>query len=174
MIPAALSLGTITAVTPAASARKQAPRLCGSVTPSSTRNNVPAASMIAGRSLSLRAAGGRGTWRQFLVARATGHAVKIGLVARVRLDSGIAGALGKFAHSRVLLPGLDVELKDVARIVVQCGFNGVDADQQFGTHGVSGLRWWIIGADGSEWSSCWRLHCAGRLSGNAGKARTVH
>ena len=48
LIGAALSLGMITAVTPAAAAlRRQAPRLCGSCTPSSTRiSALPSAASI--------------------------------------------------------------------------------------------------------------------------------
>ena len=54
----------------------------------------------------------------------------------------LARALGQLADARILRTGLDVQLDDVAGVVVQRGLDGMDAAQQFGAHRgpVSGAR----------------------------------
>src|SRR6218665_3666 len=158
LMPTAWSLGAITACAPAPSAtRRQAPRVCGSVTPSSTSSKggpLPAAWGFSGGWVggSVGAGGGQGG-AHALVAMAAGQLGDAHAVSLDQAGAGRAGAFEKLAHARVAPRGLVVDLDDRFGRGVQTHAHGVKAEQDFGAGHRAIIRWRPMAA-----SCCYRKH----------------
>ena len=142
LMPTAWSFGAITACAPAPSAtRRQAPRLCGSVTPSSTSSSGGPSTRRACRRANgcCASASTRATtpwWR----VRAAELAQAL-VVAVDQLAPASCGALDELAHALVAPAGVDVHLDDRVRRRLQAHADGVEAEQDLCCSCGDGSRW---------------------------------
>src|SRR5450830_1875253 len=120
-MPAAWSLGAITACAPAPSAtRRQAPRLWGSVIPSSTSSKGGSLIWSSRSSSDL-------TW-----ATAAGQLGQAQAVGLDQAHAGFAHALQELAHARITARGLEVDFDDGLGRGLEPHAHGVKAEQHFG------------------------------------------
>ena len=145
LTPTARSLGTITACAPNASAlRRQAPRLCGSVTPSSTSNNS-GASAVSRTSSSVTCGSASSTtattpWCWPWPASASRRAPSTGRT----FTFARFGARDEVAQPRVLPPGEHIKLVHGIGALAQARGDRVEAEQ-----GASGGHRKVIATGGS-------------------------
>ena len=139
--PAARSFGTMTACAPNASAlRRQAPRLCGSVTPSSTSSSAGSAS-VSSTSSSVTCGAAASTsattpWCRGVPASAVSRSSSVAWIGNSR---GLR-ARHEIAHARVVPRRGNVERAHGLGPLPQAGVDGVEAMQGAGGGHGFGLR----------------------------------
>ena len=133
LTPTARSLGTITACAPNASAlRRQAPRLCGSVTPSSTSSSggvVAGFEDVVQRHVRQRIVD---DGHHALVAPVAGQRVEPRGVDRMNRTRRRFGARDEIADARVLPAREHIEIVHGIRPLAQAGGDGVESEQGAG------------------------------------------